>query len=121
MPDHTGTVLVIGATGQQGGATARSLLERGWETKAFVRDPESAGAVALREAGATLAVGNLDDPASLAAAMEGAHGVFVALTMMVGPRISARGAADEERRGKLGADLRGEGGLQPLGYRPTNR
>src|SRR3954453_21313841 len=120
MPDHTGAVLVIGATGQQGGATARSLLERRCKTIAFVRHPESAGAVALREAGATLAVGDLDDPASLAAAMEGARGVFLALTMMAGPRISASGVADEERRGKLVADLAEKAGIEQLVYSSIN-
>ena len=34
-------MLVIGATGQQGGAAARALLEHGWTVRALVRDPAS--------------------------------------------------------------------------------
>ncbi|WBB97786.1 MULTISPECIES: NmrA family NAD(P)-binding protein [unclassified Solwaraspora] len=51
------TVLVIGTTGKQGGATARALLDRGVAVRALVR-------------------GDLDDPASLLAAATGADGVF---------------------------------------------
>ncbi|NUT43750.1 MAG: NmrA family NAD(P)-binding protein, partial [Thermoactinospora sp.] len=47
-------VLVIGATGQQGGAAARQLLRRDRPVRAFVRDPEAPAARALREAGAAL-------------------------------------------------------------------
>lgn len=71
-----GFVLVSGATGQQGGATARSLLAAGEAVHAFVRDPDAPRAKDLATLGATLVVGNLDDPDSLAAAMNGARGVF---------------------------------------------
>lgn len=66
--------LVIGATGQQGGATARHLLSRGWQVRALVRDPESPAA--RRLAGAELAVGDLGDAASLERAMRGVDAVF---------------------------------------------
>jgi uncharacterized protein YbjT (DUF2867 family) len=72
----TGFVLVTGATGKQGGATARALLTAGEDVHAFVRDPDGSRAKDLAALGATLVVGNLDDPASLAAAMAGARGVF---------------------------------------------
>ena len=45
MADRKGPVLVIGATGQQGGATARHLLERGRTVRAL---PELADLPALR-------------------------------------------------------------------------
>jgi nucleoside-diphosphate-sugar epimerase len=70
MADRKGPVLVIGATGQQGGATARHLLERDRMVRALVRDPASPAARALRRAGADLVVGDLDDPASLLTAMK---------------------------------------------------
>jgi len=120
MPAHQGPVLVIGATGQQGGATARQLLERGRAVHALVRDPESPGAKALREAGATLVAGDLDDPASLRRAMEGMHGVFLVLTMMAGPRISPEGVVAEERRGKAVAGLAREAGIAHLVYSSIN-
>ncbi|MEV0951873.1 NmrA/HSCARG family protein [Promicromonospora sp. NPDC050249] len=70
------TVLVIGATGNQGGATARALLDRGVAVRALVRDTSSDKAQALKERGAELVIGELDDAASLFAAAEGADGVF---------------------------------------------
>ncbi|MEU7584738.1 NmrA/HSCARG family protein [Micromonospora sp. NPDC049230] len=70
------TVLVIGATGKQGGATARALLDRGVAVRALVRDPGADGAQALLERGAELVRGDLDDAASLFAAAEGVDGLF---------------------------------------------
>jgi len=120
MPDHKGPVLVIGATGQQGGATARHLLERGRPVHALVRDPNALAAKALQEAGATLVAGDLDDPTSLRTAMEGMHGVFLVLTMMVGRKISPEGVVAEERRGKAVAGLAQESGIEHLVYSSLN-
>lgn len=120
MADPTRPVLVIGATGQQGGATARQLLERGGAVHALVRDPASPAAEALRAAGADLVVGDLDDQASLRTAMEGVRGVFLALTMMVGPRISREGVVAEERRGKSVAGIAQETGVEHLVYSSLN-
>lgn len=75
MPD-TSFVLVTGATGQQGGATARALLRDGATVHALVRDPASPRAQRIAAAGATLVKGDLEDPASLRAALDGARGVF---------------------------------------------
>jgi uncharacterized protein YbjT (DUF2867 family) len=120
MAQHAGPVMVIGATGQQGGATARQLLEQGWIVHALVRDPGSAAATALRAAGAELVVGDLDDPASLRAAMRGVSGVFLALTMMAGPRISAAGVVAEQRRGTSVVDIAHECGIRHLVYSSIN-
>ncbi|WP_405610340.1 NmrA/HSCARG family protein [Streptomyces sp. NBC_01508] len=72
----TPTVLVTGATGRQGGATATHLLAAGRPVCALVRDPSAPAAKALAAAGAELRTGDLDDPDSLTAAVEGVHGVF---------------------------------------------
>jgi uncharacterized protein YbjT (DUF2867 family) len=120
MTDPQAPVLVIGATGQQGGATARHLLERDQPVRALVRDPDSPAATALHQAGASLVTGDLDDPASLRTAMDGVHGVFLVLTMMAGPRISPEGVIAEERRGKAVADLAGETGIGHLVYSSIN-
>ncbi|GAA2793208.1 NmrA family NAD(P)-binding protein [Nonomuraea dietziae] len=69
-------ILVTGATGRQGGATAARLLEAGWPVRALVRDPDAPAAKALEAEGAELRAGNLDDPGSLAEAVAGVHGVF---------------------------------------------
>jgi uncharacterized protein YbjT (DUF2867 family) len=120
MTNHIGPVLVIGATGQQGGATARHLLERGRTVHALVRDPGSPAAKALQEAGTNLVAGDLDDPASLRTAMKGMHGLFLVLTMMVGARISPEGVVAEERRGRSVVDLAEECGIEHLVYSSLN-
>ncbi|GAA2291963.1 NmrA/HSCARG family protein [Nonomuraea roseoviolacea subsp. roseoviolacea] len=76
MTTHAKTVVVTGATGNQGGATARHLLAAGWHVRALVRDDTSPAAVALAAAGAELVRGDLDDRASVEAAVRGAHGVY---------------------------------------------
>lgn len=76
MSPENGTILVTGATGNQGGATARHLLTDGWNVRALVRDDTTPAAAALAAAGAELVRGDLKEPASLVAAMRGAHGVY---------------------------------------------
>jgi len=76
MTDTRSPILVTGATGAQGGATARALLARGCAVRALVRRPDAPPARALREAGAELVRGDLDDAASLTLAMQGVAGVF---------------------------------------------
>jgi uncharacterized protein YbjT (DUF2867 family) len=71
-----GFVLVTGATGKQGGAVVRALLADGVPVHALVRDPAAGKARALADRGVVLAHGDLDDPASLEAALDGARGVF---------------------------------------------
>jgi uncharacterized protein YbjT (DUF2867 family) len=114
--DQAGPVLVIGATGHQGGAAARALLERGRDVHALVRDENAPAARQLRAAGASLVRGDLDDPFSLRQAMQPAAGVFLALTMMTGPRVTADGVAAEQKRGRLVADLAAETGVGHLVY-----
>jgi uncharacterized protein YbjT (DUF2867 family) len=116
MADGADPVLVIGATGQQGGATARALLDRGRAVRAMVRDESKPEARLLREAGATLVAADLDEPESVRAAMKSVSGVFLALTMMTGPRVTMEGVAAEERRGKAVAGLAGEAGIGHLVY-----
>ena len=69
-------VLVTGATGTQGGAVARELLDRGFDVRGLTRNPDSDRAKVLADLGVTMVKGNFDDDASLAAAMHGAYGVF---------------------------------------------
>lgn len=116
MTNHPGPVLVIGATGQQGGAAARSLLHRGWDVHALVRDPDRPVAVQLQRAGAKLVRGNLDDAGSLRSAMAGVHGVFLMLTMMSGANVTGEGVVAEERRGRLVVELAVEAGVRHLVY-----
>lgn len=70
------TILVTGATGRQGGAAARHLLARGFRVRALARHPDHAEAHLLARKGAQIVAGDLEDPPSLAAALEGVQGVF---------------------------------------------
>ncbi|CAL9669876.1 NmrA family NAD(P)-binding protein [Streptomyces sp. enrichment culture] len=76
MPTASAPVLVTGATGRQGGATARALLKSGVPVRALVRDPSTDRAAAVAALGAELVTGDLDDRDSLVRAAEGARAVF---------------------------------------------
>ncbi|WP_433710770.1 NmrA family NAD(P)-binding protein [Nocardia sp. CA-084685] len=78
-------ILVTGATGKQGGATARRLLADGIAVRALVRDPQAPAARALADAGAELVTGDFDTPATLDAAVAGARGVFLVPPAAFGP------------------------------------
>lgn len=70
------TILVTGATGNQGGATVRHLLADGWHVRALVRDEGTPAAAALAAAGAELVRGDLDERASIDTAVRGSYGVY---------------------------------------------
>ncbi len=91
------TVVVTGATGKQGGAVARGLLERGHQVRAVTRDPASSPAKGLAKAGATLVAASLEDTAALTKALEGATSLF-AMTTPFG------GTDGEKRQGFAAAD-----------------
>jgi uncharacterized protein YbjT (DUF2867 family) len=69
-------ILVVGATGKQGGAVARHLLKAGFPVRALTRNAEHLAAQRLANLGAELVTGNLNDRASLGPAVEGVYGVF---------------------------------------------
>lgn len=70
-------VVVLGATGAQGGAVARALLAGGrFAVRALTRRPHGAPAQALRQAGAEVVHADLDEPATLRGAFAGAMGLF---------------------------------------------
>jgi uncharacterized protein YbjT (DUF2867 family) len=72
------TILVTGATGQQGGATVDALLASpsGWNVIALSRKPEAPAARALVALGVQVLRGDMTDRASLREAMKGVHGVY---------------------------------------------
>lgn len=75
-PDASSTIVVAGATGRQGGAVARRLLEAGWQVRALTRSPDSKPARLLATAGAEVVSADMNDRASLDGAFAGAYGVF---------------------------------------------
>ncbi len=78
--DFPRSVLVTGATGQQGGALARHLLRHGFRVLALTRNPGSAQAKALEAMGAELVPGDFEDSASLESAARRADAVFAMAT-----------------------------------------
>jgi uncharacterized protein YbjT (DUF2867 family) len=73
-------VLVLGATGGQGGAVVSGLLARGAQVRALVRRPDAPSVRHLTERGVEAVVGSLDDRIALGAAMRGVAGVFALTT-----------------------------------------
>jgi dihydroflavonol-4-reductase len=71
--------LVTGATGKVGHAIASSLLDRGDQVRALVRDPKRAASVL--PAGIEPVKGDVTDVESLAAAVEGCEQVFNSMGM----------------------------------------
>jgi uncharacterized protein YbjT (DUF2867 family) len=72
-------IAVVGATGAQGGGLVRAILaDKGGQFKprALTRNADSDKAKALAAAGAEVVVADVDDPATLRRAFEGAHGAF---------------------------------------------
>lgn len=99
-------IVITGATGQQGGATARELLEAGRKVRAVTRKPDSPAAQALKALGAEVVAGDLDDDASLAAALTGAWGVYSVQNTW------EAGVEQEEVQGKRLVQVAREAGVQ---------
>src|ERR687890_412140 len=69
-------ILVCGATGKQGGAVARSLLDRGFRVRGLTRNPQKPDAQALDKQGAEVVQGDMEERSAMERALEGAYGVF---------------------------------------------
>lgn len=104
------TILVTGATGQQGGAVVRSLNAHGWKVRALVRDPNKPTAQQLVKHNIELIQGNLFTPASLDEALDGVYGVFSVQTM------AEHGVGGEIVQGKLLADAAHKAQVQHFIY-----
>ncbi len=98
-PVQGGLFAVVGATGQQGGATARALLRAGARVRALTRNPRAQAATALADAGAEVVTADIADAHSLRAAFTGVDGVF-AMTTFAG----STGPAEEVEHGRLIGD-----------------
>src|SRR5262245_4536778 len=104
------TILVTGATGLQGGSVVRALQKKGGFTvRALTRDASSPKAAKLKEKGVEVMAGDLDDRASLDAAMRGAHGVFSVQTI-------GKKEGDEQRQGIAVAEAAAAAKVEHLVY-----
>jgi len=105
-------ILVIGATGQQGGAVARLLLQKRHEVYALTRNTESETPKEqyLRNLGAKLIKGDLENPDSLEQATNGVDSVFLMGTP------AGDGLEGETRRVKMMTDIAKEKKVAHLVY-----
>ncbi|QKC97743.1 NmrA/HSCARG family protein [Mesorhizobium sp. NZP2298] len=104
------SILVTGATGQQGGAVARALLSRGHRVKALTRKPDSEAARQLAAVGAEIVAGDLADTASVVKAARDVDTMF-----LMGNSYEA-GLEEETRQGILAADAAKAAGIGHLIY-----
>jgi uncharacterized protein YbjT (DUF2867 family) len=100
------TVLITGATGKQGGATARALAGSEFKLRAMTRHPDGDAAKAVASAtGAEIVQGDLNDAASIRSALKGVWGVFGVQNTW------EAGVQGEEEQGKRLASLAREAGV----------
>ncbi len=103
-------ILVVGATGQQGGAVARALITAGWLVRGFTRDTNSVPAQELTAMGVEMVKGDLTNRASIDQALQEVDGIFY-----VHPGPLSRDQ-DEIQAGKNIADAAKEHQLAHLVY-----
>lgn len=109
MPNSK-SILITGATGQQGGSTVRALAGQGFGLRAMTRKPDSPAAKALASQGVTIVPGDLDDPESLKQALKGVWGVFAVQNTW------EAGVEKEEEQGKRLATLAKDAGVRHFVY-----
>lgn len=80
-----GKIIVSGASGQFGHAAASGLLDRGAQVIALSRHVDKLADLAAR--GADVRAADFDDPAGLAAAMQGGDKLLLISTLRVGTRV----------------------------------
>lgn len=102
----TEKILVTGATGQQGGAVARSLLRQDQKIRVLTRNPVKGEE--LRKMGAEVVVGDLTDTVSLKTALQGIKKVFLVTTPF------EAGMETEVRQGITMVDAAKEAGVDHL-------
>jgi uncharacterized protein YbjT (DUF2867 family) len=104
-------VVISGATGQQGGATARALAGKGFAIRALTRNPQADKAKALAaETGAELVQAELDDESSVRKALQGAWGAYAVQNTWTA------GVEGEEVQGHRFAKIAREAGVQHYVY-----
>lgn len=110
MPGKPRTLLITGATGQQGGAILRELLGKDFTLRAMTRRPEAEAARALAKQGVQIVQGDLDDEKSVGRALEGAWGAFAVQNTW------EAGVEREEVQGKRFARLARQAGVHHFVY-----
>lgn len=113
------TILVVGATGQQGGGVINALLASGstdLKIRALTRNPASSAAQALSKRGIEPVKGNLLDRQSLAKALTGCDAAYL-VTDFRGPE----DIDGELKQGRQFVDAAAEAGESALFLAPLCR
>lgn len=76
MSGDQGIIVVVGATGMQGSAVTRQLLDDGWRVRALTREPRRRKARRLASLGAEVVQVDTSDLEALVPVLDGADGVF---------------------------------------------
>jgi len=108
--NNSKTILVIGATGNQGGAVIKSLLKTDFKIRGLTRSIKSNKAKLLVGQGIELIEGDLDDFESLKKAMKDCYGVYSVQNFMTS------GVKKEIEQGKNVAVIAKENGIQHFVY-----
>jgi len=98
METNDNIILVTGATGRQGGAVVKHLLERGWQIRALTRDPDQPKAQSLADMGVEVLHGNLETITPTHSALRDLYGIFSVQTR-------EEGVESEVRQGCRLADM----------------
>lgn len=103
-------ILITGITGNQGGAVARHLIGKGFKLRGMTRKPDSDKAKALAKQGVEIVKGDLNDSASVRAALKGVWGAFAVQNTW------EAGVEGEEKQGHDFAKAAKEAGVQHFVY-----
>ncbi|XP_066097477.1 nmrA-like family domain-containing protein 1 [Saccopteryx bilineata] len=105
-------IAVFGATGAQGGSVAKAILEsKQFAVRALTRDVTRPKARALQNLGAEVVRGDLNDEASVEAALKGTYGAFVVTSFW-----DDFSKEKEVCQGKMVADIAKRLGLKHVVY-----
>jgi uncharacterized protein YbjT (DUF2867 family) len=83
MAGNDRVIVVTGATGRQGGAVVRQLLDEGYRVRGVTRSPDSKRARKLAALGADMVRADMASPDDMRRACAGAHGVFSVQNAMI--------------------------------------
>jgi len=103
-------IVITGATGHQGGATARELLAKGHRVRALTRKPDGPAANELARLGVEVVAGDLDDAASLERALAVAWGTYAVQNTW------EAGVEREEEQGLRYAEVARKAGIRHFVY-----
>jgi len=83
MSESKKVITVLGATGAQGGGVVDALLAKGeFKVRGVTRDVKSEKAQSLAQRGVEVVAGNVEEPATIKKALDGAYGVFAMTTAL---------------------------------------